>query len=204
MLGIDPHIVEHEIKTYPDARSIRQSLRAMNPRKALAIKEEIEKLLKYYFIYPTPLTEWVSNPIPVDKKQGAIRICTDFHDLNRSRLKDNFPTPLLIKFCMSVQEVRFSILWMDFSDIIRYILNLRTNIILHLFVLGECSHIKKCLSALKTSELHFSGQWPWSSTISSQLLKYFWMNSPLILIWECVIPITWYWYSKDAYTIQLD
>ena len=38
------------------------------------------------------MTEWVSNPISVDKKQGAIQICTDFCDLNRACLKDNFPT----------------------------------------------------------------------------------------------------------------
>ena len=31
----------------------------------------------------------------MDKKQGAIRICTDFHDLNRAYPKDNFPTPFL-------------------------------------------------------------------------------------------------------------
>ncbi len=33
-----------------------------------AIKVEIEKLLKVSFIYPMPLTEWVSNPILVNKK----------------------------------------------------------------------------------------------------------------------------------------
>ena len=93
MSGIDPHIVEHEIKTYPDAKLVRQCLRAVNPRKGPAIKEEIQKLLKVGFIYLVPLKEWVSNLVPMDKKQGAIRICTDFHDLNRSCPKDNFPTP---------------------------------------------------------------------------------------------------------------
>ena len=39
--------------------------------------------------------EWVSKLIPVDKKQGAIRIFIDFHDLNRACPKDNFPTPFL-------------------------------------------------------------------------------------------------------------
>ena len=68
MLGIDPCIVEHEIKTYPNAKPVRQHLRVVNPRKALAIKAEIEKLLKSNFIYPIPLTEWVSNPFLVDKK----------------------------------------------------------------------------------------------------------------------------------------
>ena len=67
----------------------------MNPRKAPTIKAEIEKLLKAGFIYLVPLTEWVSNLIPVDKKQGAIYICTDFHYLNQACPKDNFPTPFI-------------------------------------------------------------------------------------------------------------
>ena len=46
MPGIDPRIVEHEIKTYPNAKPVRQRLHVVNPRKAPAIKAEIEKLLK--------------------------------------------------------------------------------------------------------------------------------------------------------------
>ena len=95
MLGINPLIVEHEIKTYPNTNPIRQRLRVVNSRKAPAIKEEIEKLLKSSFIYPVPLTQWVSNPVLVDKKQGAIHICTDFHDLNLAYPNDNFPTPFI-------------------------------------------------------------------------------------------------------------
>ena len=67
----------------------------MNPRKAPVIKAEIENLLNADFIYPVPLIEWVSNPVTVDKKQGTICICTNFHDLNHSCPKDNFPTPFI-------------------------------------------------------------------------------------------------------------
>ena len=95
MPGIDPRIVEHEIKTYPNAKPVRKRWCAVNPRKAPAIKAEIEKLLKDGFIYLVPLIEWVSNPILVDKKKGAIHICTDFCDLNRACHKDNFPTPFI-------------------------------------------------------------------------------------------------------------
>ena len=70
MPGIDPHIVEHDIKTYPKANPVWQRLHAVNPRKAPAIKVEIEKLLKAGFIYLVPLTKWVSNPVSVDKKEG--------------------------------------------------------------------------------------------------------------------------------------
>ena len=65
--GIDPRIVEHEIKTYPNAKHFLQHLCAVNPSKAPAIKAEIEKLLKADFIYPIPLMEWVSNLVSVDK-----------------------------------------------------------------------------------------------------------------------------------------
>ena len=68
MLGIDPRIVEYEIKTYPNAKPVRQHLHAVNPRKAPTIKAEIEKLLKASFIYPIPLMELVSNLVSVDKK----------------------------------------------------------------------------------------------------------------------------------------
>ena len=78
MFGIDPWIVEHEIRTYPNVKLVRQKLRDINPKKELAIKAKIEKLLKAGFIYPVPLTEWVSNPVAVNKKEGKIRVCTDF------------------------------------------------------------------------------------------------------------------------------
>jgi hypothetical protein len=95
MSGIDPSIVVHEIKTYPGAKPVRQCLRLVHPRKVAAIKLEVEKLLKASFIYPVALTEWVSNPVPIDKKGGSIRVCVDYWDINKACPKDNFPTPFI-------------------------------------------------------------------------------------------------------------
>ena len=78
MSGIDPRIVKHEIKTYPDAKPVRKHLRVVNPRKAPDIKVEVKKLLNVFFIYLVPLIEWVSNPVPVNKNQGTIRVCMNF------------------------------------------------------------------------------------------------------------------------------
>ena len=72
MPGIDPNIVIHEIKTYPDAKPVKQRLRPIHPRKDVAIKAEVEKLLRAGFIYPVPLTDCVSNIFPITKKQGTI------------------------------------------------------------------------------------------------------------------------------------
>ena len=89
MPRIDPRIVIHEIKTYPGARLVRLKLWPIHPKKAASIKVEVEKLLKANFIYPVPLTEWVSNIVPVTKKQGTIRVCVDYWDLNKACPKDN-------------------------------------------------------------------------------------------------------------------
>jgi hypothetical protein len=93
MPGIDPSIIVQKIKTYPDAKPVRQNLRHVHPKKFAAIKEEVEKLMKYGFIYLVPLTEWVSNLVPVAKKQGTIRVCVDYRDLNKACPKDNYPMP---------------------------------------------------------------------------------------------------------------
>ena len=95
MPGIDPSIVVHEIPTYPGAKPMRQCLCPVHPWKFVAIKAEVEKLLNAGFIYPIPLTEWVSNIVPVDKKQGTIQVCVDYRDINRARPKDNYPTPFI-------------------------------------------------------------------------------------------------------------
>ena len=81
--------------TYPYAKPVRQKFRPVNPKKATTIKDEVEKLLKVIFIYPIHLMQQVSNPILVNKKQGTIRVCMDFHDLNKAYPKDNFPTPFI-------------------------------------------------------------------------------------------------------------
>ena len=59
------------------------------------MKAEVEKLLKAGFIYPIALIEWVSNPVPIDKKQGTICICTNFRDLNKACTKDKYPMPFI-------------------------------------------------------------------------------------------------------------
>jgi hypothetical protein len=95
MPGLDPSIVKHCIDTWPDITPVRQKLRPLHPSKAATIKFEIDRLCMTGFIYPIAYTSWVSNLVPVNKKQGTIWVCTDFRDLNHACPKDNFPTPFI-------------------------------------------------------------------------------------------------------------
>ena len=36
---------------------------------------------------------WIANIVPVPKKDGKVRMCMDYRDLNRANLKDDFPLP---------------------------------------------------------------------------------------------------------------
>jgi hypothetical protein len=95
MPGIDPSIVLHEIKTHPGVKPVRQKLRPVHPKKNVAIKAKVEKLLKFGFIYPIPLTKWVSNIVLVTMKQGTIHVYVDYRDLNKACVKDNYPMPFI-------------------------------------------------------------------------------------------------------------
>ena len=65
----------------------------MRPDWALKVKEEIEKQFEAGFVLVTEYPEWVANIVPVPKKNGHIRVCVDFRDLNEASPKDNFPLP---------------------------------------------------------------------------------------------------------------
>ena len=42
---------------------------------------------------PLRYSSWVANLVPVRKKNGEIRLCVDFCNLNKSCLKDNYSLP---------------------------------------------------------------------------------------------------------------
>ncbi|GLJ11025.1 hypothetical protein SUGI_0140700 [Cryptomeria japonica] len=93
MPGIDPKIVTHNIVLVPDAKPVKQKIQKMNPKVALLVKAEIEKLLEAGFIRPIDYSPWISNIVAVAKLDNKIRVCTDFRDLNNASLKDDFPLP---------------------------------------------------------------------------------------------------------------
>lgn len=54
----------------------------------------MNKLLKARFIHDFRYQKWLTNIVPVRKKNGQIRVCIDYMDLNSVYPKDDFPLPL--------------------------------------------------------------------------------------------------------------
>lgn len=85
-----------------DEKPIQQKLRKIHPNLESQIKAELNKLLKDKIIFPVRHSKWVSNLVPVRKKNGDIRICIDIRNLNKACQKDNFPLPTMEKILQSV------------------------------------------------------------------------------------------------------
>ena len=65
----------------------------MTAERLGAAKAEIAKLLKAGVIREVKHSEWLANPVLVQKSSGRWRMCVDFTDLNKASPKDDFPLP---------------------------------------------------------------------------------------------------------------
>ena len=65
----------------------------MKSEVSLKIKDEVEKQFNARFLAVATYPQWVANVVPVPKKDGKVRMCVDYQDLNRVSPKDDFPLP---------------------------------------------------------------------------------------------------------------
>src|SRR2546425_4215772 len=95
----------------------------MKPEWSLKIKEEVTKQLKNKFIEPIAQTTWVANIVPVLKKDGKVRMCVDYRDLNKAFPKDDFPLPyidLLVNRMAGHDTVSLTNLAVGYNQIMMY------------------------------------------------------------------------------------
>ncbi|KAM2351032.1 hypothetical protein ACFXTH_005893 [Malus domestica] len=96
MPGLDRTLVEHELRIKPGFKPFRQPPRRFSTEVQLSVKDELVRLLKAGFIRTARYVEWLANIVPVLKKNGALRICTDFRNLNLATPKDEYTTKYLL------------------------------------------------------------------------------------------------------------
>ncbi|KAG8504210.1 hypothetical protein CXB51_002512 [Gossypium anomalum] len=93
MPGLDTNIVVHRLLIKKECKPVQQKLRRMRPDVLLKIKEEVRKQFDAGFLKVVKYSDWVANIVPVPKKDGKVRMCVDYRDLNKASPKDNFPLP---------------------------------------------------------------------------------------------------------------
>ena len=89
----DTNIIQHKNPLEKNTIPFKQKLRPINPFLLPLVEKESKKLLDVKIIVPLRYSKWIANIVVVRKKNGEIRLCVDFRDLNKCSKKDNYPLP---------------------------------------------------------------------------------------------------------------
>ena len=93
MPGLDPRLVAYTLNVDLEAKPVAQPAKIFHTEIEGQIVKEVHKLLAAGFIKPIQHPRWLSNIIPVKKKNRQIRCCVNFINLNTAFPKDEFPLP---------------------------------------------------------------------------------------------------------------
>ena len=91
----------------------------MKSEWTLKIKEKVEKQYNAGFLRVVNYLEWLANMVPVPKKDGKVRMCVDFRDLNKVKPNDDFPLPHINILVDNMAGHALLSLWIDFQGTIR-------------------------------------------------------------------------------------
>nr|WP_158318972.1 reverse transcriptase family protein [Robertmurraya kyonggiensis] len=94
MPGLSSEIVAHKLSLNPTIPPIKQAPHRMRHDLEMAVINETKKLIDVGFIREEQYPTWIASIVPVRKKNGQLRICIDFWDLNKACPKDEFPLPI--------------------------------------------------------------------------------------------------------------
>ncbi|XP_074266516.1 uncharacterized protein LOC141589791 [Silene latifolia] len=94
MLGLSPKIAVHRLAIRKGISPRKQSQRRFRTELIPEIEKEVNKLIEAGFIREVRYPTWIANIVPVRKKNGQLRVCVDFRDLNDACPKDDFPLPV--------------------------------------------------------------------------------------------------------------
>lgn len=71
-------IIQHTILMTSNEKRVKQKLRKIHLNLENQIKIELNNLLKANIIFPVRNSRWISNLVPIRKKNDDICICIDF------------------------------------------------------------------------------------------------------------------------------
>nr|GFD11101.1 putative reverse transcriptase domain, aspartic peptidase domain protein [Tanacetum cinerariifolium] len=93
LLGIAPvREVEFNIELIPGAEPILKSLYRMALIELKELKDQLQELLERGFIHPS-VSPWGAPVLFVKKKDGSMRLCIDYRELNKITIRNRYPLP---------------------------------------------------------------------------------------------------------------
>jgi len=77
MPGLDPSVATHKLATDPQVRPVKQAPRRLRPEFQDQVIAEVDNMITAGFIKEIQYPRWLSTIVPVEKKNGKVRVCID-------------------------------------------------------------------------------------------------------------------------------
>ena len=97
--------VEFTIDLIPRTKPISIPPYRMAPTELRELKAQLEELLSKGFIRPS-ISPWGAPALFVKKKDGSLRLCIDYRQLNRVTIRNQFPLPRIDELFDQLQGSR--------------------------------------------------------------------------------------------------
>jgi hypothetical protein len=88
-----------------DSNPISKALYRMALSKLKELKEQLQKLLDKCFSHPS-ISPWGVPVLFVKKKDGSMRMCIDYRELNKVTIKNRYPLPRIDDLLGQLQGAR--------------------------------------------------------------------------------------------------
>ncbi|KAI3822129.1 hypothetical protein L1987_09710 [Smallanthus sonchifolius] len=93
LLGIPPDKeIEFRIDLVPDAQPVAKAPYRLAPVEMKELMTQLDELLEKGFIQPS-ISPWGAPVLFVKKKDGSMRMCIDYRELNKCTVKNKYPLP---------------------------------------------------------------------------------------------------------------
>ena len=93
ILGLNTNVMSHKLPINPGFSPVKQKAQKFKLELSLKIKEDMTKQIESQLVEVMQYPTWLANVVSVARKDGKIRICVDYRDLNKANQKDNFLLP---------------------------------------------------------------------------------------------------------------
>lgn len=86
------HEVEFTIDLVPGTSPVSMDPYRMSASELVELKKQLEELLEKRFVRPS-VSPWGAPVLLVKKKEGTMRLCVDYRQLNKVTIKNRYPLP---------------------------------------------------------------------------------------------------------------
>ncbi|GJY93131.1 putative reverse transcriptase domain-containing protein [Tanacetum coccineum] len=98
--------VEFRIDLIPGATLVAKSPYRLAPSEMQELSEQLQELQDKGFIRPSH-SSWGAPMLFVKKKDGSLRMCIDYRELNKLIVKNRYPLPMIDVLFDQLQEARY-------------------------------------------------------------------------------------------------